>query len=366
MTTPAKRPSFFTQISLRRITLFKRLPSLRLKLQDDQHIIPIEEQAQYQSFANDFALLEQHLMGDFRKLDNDALRWQNKFRLYQVILILGGAAVTVLGVIQATTHNNLWWGLIEAVLAIGLAIIAQTAQNSKAQERYFSNRLKAETLRSEYFTFLRHTAPYKDDQSRVQHLRQRVFKIKTSNERQASPFNLKEPDDTEQQALSSLSESEQQFWKFYQQHRFTNQLEFYEARQAEFGKAQNQATNLHSLLMALAGVVSVIGSANVLPPPALWSILAVVFPVLATALSTYDSLYAFERVAKLYEDAAKALRYVDLYHSLGTGPSGSINDFAERVEDILSAEQKQWGQLTSEIKGATPPGTNPQVGEGGD
>jgi hypothetical protein len=42
-----------------------------------------------------------------------------------------------------------------------------------------------------------------------------------------------------------------------------------------------------------------------------WAVLAAVLPALTTALAAFAGLYAFERIGKLYGDAAKNLRRVE-------------------------------------------------------
>jgi hypothetical protein len=194
----------------------------------------------------------------------------------------------------------------------------------------------------------------------VQRLKQRVLKISTSNDR-PTPSDDSKPSAIGQQVEGDLSERDAQFLNFYQHYRFLDQLTFYGARQAEFEKAQTQATNFHSVLMALAGIVSVVGSANLFNTTVstICGILAVAFPVLATAFTTYANLYAFERTAKLYRDAAEGLRYVDAYFTPGASPHATLEGYIGRVEGIFTAEQKQWGQLVSEIEGANPPEVPP-------
>jgi hypothetical protein len=353
-----KKPRTFTD----HFPLFKRAPKLIWRNEDSkEEIVPRKWQDKFPIFAEDFALLEQFLMPDFRGLDSDALFKQNQFRRAQVILILGGVLVTVLGALQVSQVGGLWTGLIEAVVAILLATVAQTARTTKAQEHYFKDRLKAETLRSEYFTFLRRADPYDNDQTREHQLQKRVQRIRTSNDRLTQSHDAKSSE-AEQQAQSGMSEREQQFWNFYQQYRFVDQLAFYEGRKEEFEKAQTQATNFHSTLMALAGIVSVVGTSDLFKDSAFstfCAILAVAFPVLATAFTTYANLHAFERIAKLYGDAAEGLRYVDVNFAPGVSPHTTLADYVERVESIFTSEHKQWGQLVSEIEGASPPGAAP-------
>jgi hypothetical protein len=76
---------------------------------------------------------------------------------------------------------------------------------------------------------------------------------------------------------------------------------------AEFDAARDQVLWLTSVLMVLTAAVAALGSADVGGLNWPWSILAVAFPALSTALSAYNAFYAFERQGKIYGDAANAL-----------------------------------------------------------
>jgi Protein of unknown function (DUF4231) len=113
----------------------------------------------------------------FWELDDEAQSAQNQFRREQVILILGTACATILGAIQAARPGKLP-GIIEAVLAASLAAIILRSQTLKTHKAYFANRLKAESLRGEYFLFLRRSEPYTNDGNRVSKLIERVAGIR--------------------------------------------------------------------------------------------------------------------------------------------------------------------------------------------
>ena len=140
----------------------------------------MDAQKQSRLFADDFKTLEDELMPHFRELDAEALRVQNQFRLDQITLILGGALATILGALHASLSAApaVWAGIIESVLAAALSAVALRLQGTHAQERYFSDRLKAETLRSEYFLFLGRVGTYADEQERLPCLIRRVADIK--------------------------------------------------------------------------------------------------------------------------------------------------------------------------------------------
>ena len=141
----------------------------------------MEAQKQSPLFADDFKTLDDELMPYFREHDAEALRVQNQFRLNQVMLIFGGALATILGAVHASLGGTpaVCAGIIESVLAAALSAVAMRLQGTHAQERYFSDRLKAEKLRSEYFLFLGRVGNYADDQERLPSLIGRVADIKS-------------------------------------------------------------------------------------------------------------------------------------------------------------------------------------------
>ena len=100
----------------------------------------------------------------------------------------------------------------------------------------------------------------------------------------------------------------------------------------------------------------------------LWSVLAIAFPALATALSAYSNLYAFERQGKIYGDAENALIRAradapDLRPPMDdTTFHRAMGAHVQQVEQILSAEQAQWGQLIGEIKPMPPPSMTSSAG----
>jgi hypothetical protein len=163
---------------LRRPRLFNRFPILRWREKEDEQIVPHDEQEKYPTLAKDFQYLARELLPHFQELDNEALRAQNQFRLQQVILIFGSMLAAVVGAIQATFPAFRMLGVVGAALAAGVGAVAWRARALNAQRRYSTMRLKAETLRGEYFLFLGRIGPYGNDSGRLQHLIQRVADIK--------------------------------------------------------------------------------------------------------------------------------------------------------------------------------------------
>lgn len=153
-----------------------------------------------------------------------------------------------------------------------------------------------------------------------------------------------------------MRERDQQFLALYRKHRFDDQCAFYDSRRREFEAARDQVLWLTAVFMVLTAAVAALASANVGGLKSLWSILAVAFPALSTALSAYNALYAFERQAKIYGDAANALlrAHADSPHLRPTMDDAAFQEalraHVEQVEQILRTEQAQWGQLIGEIK----------------
>lgn len=146
-----------------------------------QHpIVSAEDRQQFPELAPDFDVLAAELEDAFLQYDRDALAGQNRFRLVHLLLIVGGASATALGALQCAAHGGkLWLGITEATVAGLLAPLAVAARSGRSHRAYFTNRLKAERLRSEYFVYLVGGPEYDgvDGERRVEVLRQRIATI---------------------------------------------------------------------------------------------------------------------------------------------------------------------------------------------
>jgi Protein of unknown function (DUF4231) len=166
---------------LRRISLFKRFPVSHLARREDDLVKP-EKRNAYPAFAADFKTLDDELIPFFRDFDNEALRNQNAYRGMYVILILGSALVTILGIIQIALIDTSWIGIVGSVVALILGVVTTMSSRFNYQKRYLNARLSAERLRSEYFLFLGRLDQYANDQDRMQKLKKNVADIKAKGE----------------------------------------------------------------------------------------------------------------------------------------------------------------------------------------
>jgi hypothetical protein len=141
---------------------------------------------------------------------------------------------------------------------------------------------------------------------------------------------------------------EEEFLEVYRQARVENQREYYERTARRFEGAHRQLLLTSAIVFGLSAAVSLIAGLD-LPGKLVWAILAAILPAITTALSAYGGLYAFERIAKLYRDAARNLGLVSTPELDDTEDEWAVlAKYVADVEQILGKERGQWGQLALE------------------
>lgn len=349
-TLPPHQPVNKQANPLRNIPLFKRFPRIHQARRQD-HLVKPEDRNKYPAFADDFKTLDEVLIPIFRDFDNEALANQNAYRGMYVILILGGALVTILGILQIAFIDTTGIGIAGSVVALVLGGVTTLSSRFNYQKRYFNARLRAERLRHEYFLFLGRIDQY-DDQARLQKLKTKVADIEAEEEA------LSEAEDERRsyrsQGGSSISQrNDKQFFELYQEHRFKDQLCFYKGAQKEFNCAKTEAVYGSITLIFLAGVAGIVASSVAIPwLKLLFLLLAAIFPIISTALAGYITLYGFEQQAKLYQDAIIKLHRAPVpQDNLAESEfARQLNDYVLKVEEIFQKEQDQWGQLAEHMK----------------
>ncbi|MCV2489834.1 DUF4231 domain-containing protein [Geodermatophilus sp. YIM 151500] len=123
-------------------------------------VIPDHKRVSYPSLAPDFQVLDREVTAAFVEADLAALRRQNRYRRQQVIILLGSAALTGLGGLQALCADQHWPGLLLAVLGVLLAATGRATRELDDLNGYLTERVKAERLRALHFLFLSRTGPY--------------------------------------------------------------------------------------------------------------------------------------------------------------------------------------------------------------
>jgi len=154
------------------------LPRLRWRPASAEPFVSPAARARSPALEPDIELLERELVPLFRRLDEESLHAQNSFRLGQLAIIVGGMVASTLGAVQTALGGGvIALAVPEAVIAGLLTSALVYVRGRNAQREYFTRRLKAERLRSEYFLFLSRVGDYAegddDKRRRVLHRRTR-------------------------------------------------------------------------------------------------------------------------------------------------------------------------------------------------
>ncbi len=156
------------------------LPRLRWQPASIYPFVSPAARARSPALEPDIELLERELVPLFRRLDEESLHAQNTFRLGQLAIIVGGMVATTLGAVQTALGGGvIALAVPEAVIAGLLTSALVYVRGRNAQREYFTRRLKAERLRSEYFLFLSRVGEYaeEDDDKRRRVLHRRMREV---------------------------------------------------------------------------------------------------------------------------------------------------------------------------------------------
>lgn len=137
----------------------------------------------------------------------------------------------------------------------------------------------------------------------------------------------------------------QEFVAVYHTARVDDQHGYYERNAATALAASRQILTFTAVVLFLTSIVGFVAGLDLRGKVA-WAVVAAVLPAITTALAAYGALYSFDRIAKLYADAATNL---DLTRA-PTGPltQDAVKEYVTAVEAIFESERGQWGQFASE------------------
>lgn len=158
-----------------------------------------------------------------------------------------------------------------------------------------------------------------------------------------------------------MNKRDEDFLRLYNTYRYKEQIKYYESRKKAFEAAQNEFINISTVLMILAALIGILSSVDAWGLRLWWAVLAVVFPTLSAALSTYNGLYAFERQAKIFQDTVLRLHAARIKSPYVRRPQQesdypqAITEFVGEVEQVFGEERSQWGLLANEIKAVESP-----------
>jgi SMODS and SLOG-associating 2TM effector domain 1 len=210
------------------------------------------------------------------------------------------------------------------LVAVLSAVFAQRVQHGQALPRYLDERARAERLRSVYFQYVVGVDRYSGPQRR-QRLREDISEL------------MRKGVAVSRQRRAEVSD-------FYATYRIADQQRFYDARRAEYERADSQLAAVTTTLLLLAAAASVHGAGEIWLGRAVWGILAAACSALAATTSSWGTLIGFRENARLYRSARLALD--PLLGPLEDRPDDprGLQRVVVRAEEILQAETSQWGQ----------------------
>jgi hypothetical protein len=143
------------------------------------------------------------------------------------------------------------------------------------------------------------------------------------------------------------------FLQLYGRYRYNPQLDFYVSRKREFRRARDQALWISIGLIFFAALAGALETITVPWFNLLCLLIAAICPVLSSALTGYNALYAFEQQAKIYGDALVNLQKIQA--RLGNPRSDAdlsayVIQYVQAIEETLQNERGQWGQLAHNMK----------------
>jgi len=145
-----------------------------------------------------------------------------------------------------------------------------------------------------------------------------------------------------------VSDHVEQFVEVYRQARVEDQRRYYERNAGRLQAAHRQLLLTSAVVFGISAAAGLIAGLDV-PGKLVWAILAAILPAVTTVLSAYEGLYAFERIAKLYRDAARNLTRAETPNLSGAADQrAAVAQYVAEVEQVFTNERGQWGQLAVE------------------
>jgi len=157
--------------------------------------------------------------------------------------------------------------------------------------------------------------------------------------------------------------------ELYTEKRLNFQNGYYTMRSAEYTHNADFMLRLTATVMGISAMISALSAGTDKP---IYAFLTALLPAFAGMVSAFQSLYQWQRQAKLYEETRLALRKAELVmpdpdFPRPESPAEQFTNLVQEVEAVLRNEAQQWGQLLNVQTSNTPSegGTRPPAGQGG-
>jgi len=154
----------------------------------------------------------------------------------------------------------------------------------------------------------------------------------------------------------------------YKKQRLHFQDSYYARRAAEYMHNADFMLRLTATVMGISAMISALSAGTDKP---IYAFLTALLPALAGMVSAFQSLYQWQRQAKLYEETRLALRKAELVmpdpdFPRPESPAEQFTNLVQEVEAVLRNEAQQWGQLINvQTSASSEGGARPSAGQGG-
>ncbi|CRK59114.1 hypothetical protein [Alloactinosynnema sp. L-07] len=138
-----------------------------------------------------------------------------------------------------------------------------------------------------------------------------------------------------------------QFHALYRDLRIRDQKRYYEDRRDEYRRAHRQVLVVRNALLVSAALAGAAGQVTSGTARAALAVGASVLAALAGAVTAFEALIGFPRLAKLYADAGVNLAEAEIDWD-DQDPHTDLVESLHRVELVFRKENGQWGQLVVE------------------
>jgi hypothetical protein len=309
--------------------------------------------------AQDYQSLRDLLVPTYLKQSQRASYYQNRYFLYQWMLIFGAFVTALSATItitltnsDAATNNRAIWSIITLVVAIVTTAANGLLAIQRPLFRWYGARRITEELRRHYYLYISHLAPY-DRANRVEILETHVVQIENGT----AQLGTNEADTAWASASYEDPEVLKAFIKLYRAKRVEAQKKFYEERSDEYLINSNFVSFASFMLAGLSTALAAFNTSSTTTVQ--WiAVLVAIFPVLAAFLTSFEKIYGWDRQRTLYDGAVKRLKENNTIPPAATPnapeprePYSTIFlEFVTAVEDTLKSEMEQWGKPVLEDK----------------
>lgn len=167
---------------------------------------------------------------------------------------------------------------------------------------------------------------------------------------------MTEPTPTQPPKLMSEAEARMRA-ELYLENRLNHQAQYYQRRIEEFNFNADRMLRISAFLMGLSTVLS---SLAIPANSRGLAFVTALLPAFAGLVSSFRSLYQWERQSSIYEEAQLALQQAKLAlpdenYIKARQYSQYFPELVRQTEEVLRAEASQWGQLEKLLPSATLP-----------